>query len=237
MLAVDASGKSASVALVSDGELVGEMNLHAGYTHSETLLPMIDELLSATRTPIRAVDLFAVTVGPGSFTGLRIGIATVKGLAFPGNIPCVPVSTLEAAAMNLADADGVVCAALDARRDQVYAALFEGRKGKLVRLFEDEPISLAQLEGRLAQTEGQPVRLVGDGATLVQNALGDRIPDVRLASEALRLPRASSVARVAMEHLADAIPGDQLMPRYLRLSQAERERQAKQETDPDRQGL
>ena len=224
MLAVDASGRSASAAILADGVLLGESFLGAGYTHSETLLPMIDWLLTHTRTPIQAVDRFAVTVGPGSFTGLRIGIATVKGLAFPRGVPCVPVSTLEAAAMNLVDTDGLVCAALDARREQVYTALFEIEGGRLTRRSADSPLSIDALGDQLACWSDRTIRLVGDGAVLVYEALGARMRGLRLSSDALRLPRASSVAAAALCHPDEAVPGDRLMPRYLRLSQAERER-------------
>ena len=137
ILAVDATGGAASCALAQEDVLLAESYLNIGYTHSETLLPLIEGMLHTARRTMEQVDRLAVTVGPGSFTGIRIGLATVKGLAFARGIPCVPVSALEAMAVLCPPVEGVLCPAMDARRSQVYNALFAWQEGALRRLTPD----------------------------------------------------------------------------------------------------
>ena len=221
-LAFESSAKAASVALLRDGSLISQYSQCSGLTHSRTLLPMAEDLLKNAELTLADIDLFAVAHGPGSFTGIRIGVSTVKGLAWASNKPCVGVSTLESMAWHGLSAGGLVCPVMDARRSQVYNALFRIADGHPQRLCEDRPIALAELAVELG-AYGESVFLVGDGAELSFRALTEKgIPCV-LAPENLRMQSAWGVAMAAQ----DKAPGtaDSLLPVYLRLSQAERERQ------------
>ena len=230
IMAFDTSAKTASVCVAEDGALLGELNTNTKFTHSQTLLPMAQSLLNCLSLSFSDMDCFAVSTGPGSFTGLRIGIGAVKGLAYGLNRPCAGVSTLDALSRNLSGADGIVCPVMDARCGQVYTALFESTPGTIVRTTEDMAISIEELSKRL-QKEKKNVFLVGDGAELCYNNLKDRVCHVYLASNALRYQRASGVAAAA-ERLAasgQTVPAARLVPVYLRLPQAERERLKKQQ--------
>ena len=222
ILALESSAKAASAALVEDGRLLAQSSQCSGLTHSRTLLPMAEDLLKNAEKTIKDIDLFAVAHGPGSFTGVRIGVSTVKGLAWATNRPCVGVSTLEAMAWHGLAAGGFVCPVMDARRQQVYNALFEIREGKPVRLTEDRPIALEELAPQI-KALGAPVFLVGDGAALTAKYLDSVHIPFRLAPDNLVWQSAWGVAMAAL----DKTPGstDDLLPVYLRLSQAERERQ------------
>lgn len=221
-LAFESSARPASVALLRDGVLVSQYSQCSGLTHSRTLLPMAEDLLKNAELSIRDVDLFAVAHGPGSFTGVRIGVSTVKGLAWASDKPCVGVSTLEAMAWHGLAAGGIVCPVMDARRSQVYNALFEIRDGAPRRLCEDRPIALEELAPQVRALES-PVFLVGDGAAPTAAFFGAQGIPYRLAPENLLWQSAWGVAMAAR----DKTPGtaDELLPVYLRLSQAERERQ------------
>ena len=153
ILAIDSAAVAASAALLEDGKLLGETFLNVGLTHSCTLLPMIETLLRNADVRVQDVDLFVVTNGPGSFTGVRIGVATVKGLAMPQDKPCVGVSTLHALAYNLQFAQGYLCCAMDARCGQVYTALFEADRGRIRRVTEDDAIPITELGERLKQLD------------------------------------------------------------------------------------
>ena len=229
ILAFESSAKAASVALVRDGSLVSQYSQCSALTHSRTLLPMAEDMLKNAELTIGDVDLFAVAHGPGSFTGVRIGVSTVKGLAWAGGKPCVGVSTLEAMAWHGLAAGPYVCPVMDARRQQVYNALFEIRDGKPVRLTEDRPIALSELAPQLAALPS-PVFLVGDGAGLTAKYLADAGIPFRLAPENLLWQSAWGVAMAAL----DKEPGtaESLLPVYLRLSQAERERQERMNKEP-----
>ena len=222
ILAMESTAKAASVALVRDGVLVAQSTQCSGLTHSRTLLPMAEDLLKNAGINLSDVDRFAVAHGPGSFTGVRIGVAAVKGLAWATEKPAVGVSTLEAMAWHGAAAGegSLVCCAMDARRNQVYNALFEIRDGSPVRLTEDRAISLADLIADL-KADGRTPFLVGDGAHLCKAVMDSAV----LAPENLRMQSAWGVAMAAMDK-PDA-SADALQPVYLRLSQAERERQAR----------
>ena len=228
ILAIDASALAASAALSEDGKLLGEFFLNVGLTHSATLMPMIDALLRYADVPIGSVDRFAVTNGPGSFTGVRIGVSTVKGLAMAQDKPCVGVSTLEATAYNFLQADGIVCCAMDARCGQVYTALFRSEGGRMLRLLPDSAMAIEAL-GTLLETYTCPVTFVGDGAKLCFDALHAQLPDAALSPEHLRFPRASSVAQAVFRGDPAACSAAELSVSYLRLSQAERERNQKKE--------
>ena len=210
------------------GRRIAESYQNSGLTHSRTLLPMCQTMLDNCGHQLSQVDVIAVASGPGSFTGLRIGLSTAKGLAWPRQLPCIGVSTLEAMAWNLAHMDGVICCAMDARRKQVYNALFEAEDGQLTRLTPDRAISLAELfHGE--NGEKRPQILVGDGAELCYNDASPLGLPVRLAPPHLRHQRASGVARAAWEQIqrfgAENLPSAAtLQANYLRLSQAERER-------------
>ena len=222
ILAFESTAKAASCALVRDGKLVSQYTQCSGLTHSRTLLPMGEDMLKNAELKLADVDLLAVAHGPGSFTGVRIGVSMVKGLAWASDKPCVGVSTLEAMAWHGLAAGGLVCPVMDARRSQVYNALFRIVDGSPRRLTEDRPIALEKLAEEL-RAYNERVFLVGDGAELSFRALTEKGLPCSLAPENLRMQSAWGVAMAAM----DKTPGtaDELLPVYLRLSQAERERQ------------
>ncbi len=222
ILAFESTAKAASCALLRDGKLVSQYTQCSGLTHSRTLLPMGEDMLKNAELKLADVDLLAVAHGPGSFTGVRIGVSMVKGLAWASDKPCVGVSTLEAMAWHGLAAGGLVCPVMDARRSQVYNALFRIVDGSPRRLTEDRPIALEKLAEEL-RAYNERVFLVGDGAELSFRALTEKGLPCSLAPENLRMQSAWGVAMAAM----DKTPGtaDELLPVYLRLSQAERERQ------------
>jgi len=228
ILAFESSARAASVALVQDGNLVSQYSQCSALTHSRTLLPMAEDMLKNAELKIADVDLFAVAHGPGSFTGIRIGVSAVKGLAWASDKPCVGVSTLESMAWHGLAVGGYICPVMDARRQQVYNALFEIRDGKPVRLTEDRPIALEELAPQV-QALGAPVFLVGDGAELTAKYFAHAGIPFRMAPENLRWQSAWGVAMAAQ----DKTPGtaDDLLPVYLRLSQAERERQERMKNE------
>ena len=234
ILALESSAKAASVALCRDGVLIAQSQQCSGLTHSCTLLPMAEQMLKNTDTKLADVDAIAVARGPGSFTGVRIGVSTAKGFAWGAQKPAIGVSTLEAMAYHgLAAGEGaLVCAAMDARRSQIYNALFEIRGGKPVRLCEDRAISLAELGEELGKMQ-KSAFLVGDGAELCYTTLLERLPQLTLLPEHLRQQRASGVALAAWEKIGRGESGDaaSLVPNYLRLSQAERARLEKTKTE------
>ena len=224
ILAFESSAKAASVALLRDGRLLSQSIQVSGLTHSRTLLPMAEDMLKNAELALRDVDLIAVAHGPGSFTGVRIGVSTVKGLAWAAEKPCVGVSTLEAMAWHGLAAGGVICPVMDARRRQVYNALFEIRDGRPQRLCEDRPIALEELAAELRALPS-PVFLVGDGAALTAEHLRAQGLPFRMAPDDLVWQDAWGVAMAAQDK--PPISGEALLPVYLRLSHAERERQAR----------
>ena len=226
ILALESSAKAASAALVDDGELVAQYSQCCGLTHSRTLLPMVEDMLKNTDITIKDVDLIAVAHGPGSFTGIRIGVSTVKGLAWAAGKSCVGVSTLEAMAWHGLSAGGLICPVMDARRQQVYNALFETEDGKPKRLCDDRAIALPELAAEL-RALGKEAFLVGDGAKLSFEYLKNEGVACRLAPQNLLYQSAWGVGMAASDKKAGT--ADDLLPVYLRLSQAERERQEKME--------
>lgn len=226
ILALESSAAACSAALCRDGELLAQSFQCSGLTHSRTLLPMVNDLLKNCGQSLDQVEAIAVAAGPGSFTGLRIGVATAKGLAWAGEKPCAPCSTLESMAWPLAHLEGklIVCA-MDARRKQVYNALFRAREGRLERIAPDRAISLDDLEAELKSFPESKI-VVGDGAQLCYNTLREAVPGLALAPVHLRIQSAWGVARAA-EELVKAgalVSGAELVPVYHRMSQAERER-------------
>ncbi len=224
ILALDCSGKTASIAILQDNALLYESFIANGHTHSETLLPLIDSALKALNLSTADINLYAVCVGPGSFTGLRIGIATIKGLAFVHNTPCAAVSSLEALAA-CHNGTGTIISALDARRERVYWAAFDLATG--TRLSEDTVQSVNNLNVFLENCK-KPCFFVGDGATMCYNNHKD-IDGVCFTPEVLSVSRAVGVGRIAQRLHANGgtIPPALLQPLYLQPTQAERERKAR----------
>jgi tRNA threonylcarbamoyladenosine biosynthesis protein TsaB len=226
IFALDSTAKTASVALCEDRVLLAQFTQNGGNTHSETLLPMTEVLLRSMKMNINDIDLFAVSAGPGSFTGVRIGAATIKGLCHSTNKRCVGVSTLKALAYNLLSKEKrYICPVMDARRGQFYTAIFKSQDGVLTRITEDSALSTEELIDAVAQL-GEKVFLCGDGYTLARRALGDEL--CYETAETSRYQSAYSVACVALEEYlsGNSVTADELRPTYLRLPQAERDRLA-----------
>ncbi|MDE6933120.1 MAG: tRNA (adenosine(37)-N6)-threonylcarbamoyltransferase complex dimerization subunit type 1 TsaB [Oscillospiraceae bacterium] len=229
ILALESSAKAASCAVLSDGELLASAWQATGLTHSRTLLPMVEDMLNNSELSVQEIDAVAVAAGPGSFTGLRIGIAAVKGLAWAAEKPCIPVSTLEAMAWPLAHLEGNIVCAMDARRQQIYNAVFLAEGGELTRLREDRAVSLEEAAADVGEMDG-PMTIVGDGAGLCFDFLTARGVECRLAPVHLRQQSAVGVAMAAWRRRGETLSAQELTPVYLRLSQAERERLAKGES-------
>ncbi|NLC73115.1 MAG: tRNA (adenosine(37)-N6)-threonylcarbamoyltransferase complex dimerization subunit type 1 TsaB [Ruminococcaceae bacterium] len=227
ILAFESSAKAASVALCEDGNLIAEHYRHSGLTHSQTLLPMAESLLKIGNLELSDLDCLAVSVGPGSFTGLRIGTSLVKGLCWASDKPAIGVSTLEAMAFLCRDLYPgiVICCCMDARRNQVYNALFRAENNMPERLCPDRALSLNELYDELKDIKSE-IFFVGDGAGLCYTELGSALSNCRLAPSGIRMQRALGVC-LAAENIGKPASADLLIPTYLRLSQAERERQAK----------
>lgn len=227
-LSFESSAKAASAALTRGEELIAEYTQCAELTHSRTLLPMAEDMLKSTGFSIEDIDLFACARGPGSFTGIRIGIATVKGLAWASEKPCIGVSTLEAMAWNGVSAGGYICCVMDARRSQVYNAIFEIQNGVPVRIRDDRAVSLEELTAdvRSLESEGRaqalPVLIVGDGTEITEKAFESAGVPFRKAPSNLVCQNAWGVAMASLGKAP--VSSEALLPVYLRLSQAERER-------------
>ena len=229
ILAFETSAKAGSVALMDDKTLLGESYSNTGLTHSQTLLAMAEELLKNCGKTASDVTAVAVAAGPGSFTGVRIGVAAAKGFAWARELPCCGESTLESMAENLGIWEGTVCCAMDARRSQVYNALFTAKEGTLTRVCEDRAMSLAEL-GEELKNLPKPIFLVGDGSKLCYNTLSETVPGLVCPPEHRMHQRAAGVALLARRRLerGECPDGNSLEPNYLRLSQAERERLEKE---------
>ena len=229
ILAFETSAKAASVALMDEARLLGQSYQNTGLTHSQTLLTMAEDLMKTCGCTARDITAVAVAAGPGSFTGVRIGVAAAKGFAWGGRIPCYGVSTLEAMARSLGVYSGIVCPVMDARRSQVYNALFRMEWGKCTRIAPDRALSLADLGAEL-QNFSEPVFLVGDGSILCYNSLLERVPCLVCPAEHRMHQKADGVALCARDMIARGEAGnaESLAPNYLRLSQAERERLEKE---------
>ena len=232
ILAFETSAKAASVALLGDTGLLGESYQNTGLTHSQTLMVMAEDLLKQCGKTMADVTAVAVAEGPGSFTGVRIGVAAAKGLSWGGELPCYGVSTLEAMAAHLGAYRGWVCPCMDARRSQVYNALFYVNHGIIERRTPDRAIALKDLAEELKNCE-EPIFLVGDGAKLCYNTLLEEVPNLVLPPEHRMHQRATGVALLAARKIAagEAGDGNALTPNYLRLSQAERERMEKMQNN------
>lgn len=226
ILAIDTSGPVAGCAVMVDGRVVHSIALNHGLTHSESIMPAVEDCMSASGLTCADIDVFAAVAGPGSFTGVRIGICAAKGFAHAVNKPCVPVHALEALAMNFYGFEGLVCPILDARRSQVYCALFDTSKGMPERVMEDDAIALSELLERLPKD--RRIMFAGDGlgvhAATIREALGER---ALLAPANLRDLRADAVCALAAGKQSEWVSAHELRPVYLRAPQAERERNAR----------
>ena len=219
---------AAAWAVVEDGAPLASAYQCTGLTHSRTLLPMVDAMLKNADLTLDDINAIAIAAGPGSFTGLRIGIAAVKGLAWAADKPCLGVSTLEAMAQNAAHIDGLIVGAMDARRSQVYNAVFEAKGGELTRLTPDRAISLEELCAQL-QGKQQPITVLGDGGVLCYRYLEEHGVKCSLAPSMLLYQSAVGVGLVAERAYArgEAVSAQELLPVYLRPAQAERLRSSK----------
>ena len=229
ILALETSAKAASAALCRDGELLAQSYQRSGLTHSRTLLPMVEDILRNTETSGNMIDAVAVACGPGSFTGIRIGVAAAKGLCWGLDRPAAGVSTLEAMAYLAAGTveNAVICPVMDARRSQLYNALFEIRDGRPERLCPDRAIAAHELAEELAVL-GRSIFVLGDGWRIGAETLASRGVACTVAPEYLRYQNAFGVALAAMNKTPHG--AEDLLPVYLRLSQAERERQERMQT-------
>lgn len=228
ILALDCSAGPASAAIFEDGKLIASSYANVKLTHSQTLLPMVENTLASARYAIDDIDLFAVNNGPGSFTGIRIGISAVKGLAAPDNKACVGVSTLFSIACCFKNIDCTLCAVMDARCNQVYNAIFDISNGVITRRTEDRAIMISEVESDLKSTENKPIIIAGDGAELFSEFAKNN-SNISIAKEPLRFQNAIGVG-IAAEEMAsrnETVYADTLLPFYLRLPQAERELKAK----------
>ena len=226
ILAFDGTAKCASCAVLRDDACLGEYNIDNGLTQSELLLPMAESLMKSLKLNFSDVDLYATSVGPGSFTGVRIGAALVKGLAFGRNIPCASVSTLDALAENARGLKGIIVPAMDARRGQVYTAIFRCDGENMEKLTEDLAISIKDLASMLREYGSEHIYLVGDGYEVARKGLTEDGLTIEITPKALRNESAASVARVALRQYNEGqtVSDSELSPTYLRLPQAERER-------------
>ena len=230
ILAFETSAKAGSVALLEDSKLLGESYQNTGLTHSQTIMTMAEDLLKSCGKSPQDVEAVAVAAGPGSFTGVRIGVAAAKGFAWGKELPCYGVSTLEAMAQGLGLWEGVIVCTMDARRNQVYNAIFRAEKGEITRLCEDRAISLEELKQELSQVE-ETLYLVGDGSNLTYTSLQGELTNLVLPPEHKMHQRAVGVGLLAcaMAKKGDVGDANALTPNYLRLSQAERERLAREQ--------
>ena len=221
-LALDTTALIASTAIVRDGKVLAEYTLNSGNTHSVTLLPMIKNMLETLGLSASDVDLYAVSVGPGSFTGVRIGAATVKGLAFAENKPCISVSTLHAMAENLSGLRGVICPVINARRGQVYGAFFKSEENGLTRITDDDVLMASDIPAMIAEMGN--VWFTGDGYDMVSSFTENKTPEM------LRRGIAASVALIGEKMYNEAedktvFSDAAMLPVYLKKTQAERERE------------
>ncbi len=236
LLAIESSAGPASCVVLrrENGEerIVCTAAVNNHLTHSQTLLPMIHDMLKNAALSLADISHLAVSVGPGSFTGVRIGVAAVKGLAFPSDLPCVAVSTLAGMARRFEGVpyNGLILTAMDARCQQVYTALFSSENGCITRVTPDEALPIEEVKARLSAQTG-PIFVIGDGAELCYNALKDTVTSVKLAPIGLHYQHATGIAREAirMIDMDMVVSGEELLPAYLRLPQAERELRAKQQ--------
>lgn len=233
LLAIDCSAKSASCAIIEDEKIIASSFVNTNLTHSQTLLPMVNCALDSSKTSINEIDAFAVSAGPGSFTGIRIGISAIKGMATPKNVPCVSVSTLYAVAENFIDRDALICAVMDARCNQFYCALFRVKDGKIKRLCPDRTEKAEILAAEIMKNRVKcPIIIAGDGAEIFFPFVENK-SNTFLAEEHLRYQNGVGVAFAGLKTFkkGEFVSPEKLLPVYLRLPQAERELKNKQKKE------
>lgn len=230
ILSIECSAVPCSAAIIEDSKVIASAFTNVKLTHSETLMPMVESLLSSAKLSISDIDYFSVAEGPGSFTGIRIGISAIKGMAQPLNKPCVGVSTLLSMAYNYIDSDAIVCAVMDARCNQVYNALFKIENGVITRLCDDRALMFEELADDLKNYSDQKIIIVGDGADIFYPTVPE-FKNVKIADSINRYQNAVGVAFAALDKIksGDTVSYNRLLPVYLRLPQAERELKLKKE--------
>ena len=231
ILSIECSATPASCAIIEDGKIKANFFINARLTHSQTLMHMIINTLDNSATKLCDIDKIAIAVGPGSFTGLRIGISAVKGLAAPNNIPCIPISTIDGMVQQFSDRNCIVCAVMDARCNQFYNALFEIKDGTITKLCNDRALMAEELKNELLNTySNKQIIICGDGADSFYNYIGD-VKNISLALENLKYQSAVGVGLFAYNNIVSIteVTPQELLPTYLRLPQAERELKAKTE--------
>lgn len=230
ILAVDASGVAGSVAYIRAGKLVGEYYICHKLTHSETIMPMLEHMRGLIDIELESLDAIAVTSGPGSFTGLRIGVTTAKAMALALNIPIIGIPTLDVLANNMTHTPYVICPIMDARRNQVYTATYGWKGQTLVRLSDHLAIDMdEQLESLKAL--GEPVIFLGDGVDVHEEKIKEYLGDkAYFAPGFLNLQHASTLAEIAVKayERGEAMNASEFVPMYLRKSQAEREKEERE---------
>lgn len=229
ILSVECSAAPASCAIIEDGNIKASFFINTKLTHSQTLMQMIINTLNNSATQLSDIDRIAVAVGPGSFTGLRIGISAVKGLALPTNIPCIPVSTLDGMAENFIDQNCIVCAVMDARCNQFYNALFDISDGIVTKLCDARALMATDLVKEIISlSNDKNIIICGDGADLFYNNVSE-FKNIHLASNNLKYQSAVGIGLNAYKNINNCVSAEDLLPTYLRLPQAERELKAKLE--------
>ena len=223
-LCIDTSSITCACSVIKDGEVLADIFINNGMNHSTTLLPSIKKVLAESNLLVSEIENISVTVGPGSFTGVKISAATVKGLAFTADIPCTAVSTLEALAYNR-ESDGPVCAVMDARRGMLYNAIFQIENGKALRITEDRQISCENLFTEIC---GKDILITGDGTELFKKFCNERGFKPDAAEDELKYVRGIGIYKAAENMGFKETPHDKLVPEYLRLPLAERERLEKE---------
>ncbi|MPQ43560.1 tRNA (adenosine(37)-N6)-threonylcarbamoyltransferase complex dimerization subunit type 1 TsaB [Clostridium tarantellae] len=224
VLGVDSSSSTATCALISEKGVLGEINLNDKKQHSVLIMDMIDRLLKDCNLTIKDIDGFAISEGPGSFTGLRIGMATLKGLSFGTNKPCVSISSLKGLAYNVINFTGIICPIIDALRNNVYTCLYKFENGELISLTDSDCLSLDELI-ELLQEKDEPIMFLGDGVQKHKQTLSEKVRNTYFAPITSNYPKASSICSLALPLLQEGFFNDlnTMAPIYLRKSQAERE--------------
>lgn len=228
ILSVDSSSSTATCALVKEDKILGEINLNDKKEHSVILMDLIDSLLTRCNLILDDVDGFAISEGPGSFTGLRIGMATIKGLAFGSNKPCLAISTLDTLAYNVINFNGIICPIMDALRGNVYTNLYKNNNGKLEAISEANCLSIEELVSVLKE-KNEPVIFLGDGVVKHKDYLLENLNNLSFAPLNSNYPKASSLGELALQLFNSNVTQDlnKIAPVYLRKSQAEREYEAR----------
>lgn len=231
ILSIDTSSLVATVAVINDDKLLGEYTINSPMTHSQKLMPIIDELLSTLELTMEDIDYIAISRGPGSFTGIRIGIATVKGLAHLRNIPIIGVSSLEGLAYNITYSNELICPIMDARRNQVYTGVYKWINHKLINIVDEAPLSIDELMDKLEERE-EKIIFLGDGLGRYKDDIVSRMGDkASFAPLYVNMQRASSIAQLALDKINDGKSNPEsylnITPIYLRKSEAERQYEEK----------